>query len=674
MEFSVVFEPLDGGPVKIGTAPKDGGAGIQPDSLKFDGDLSEYGPLGASLRLKMDPKLAAVRGLVERFTPMTIYRGASEVWDGRVIAAPGSYGEESEIVVQGQGWGQHTKDDCMDRVWVVSDLSRFADMRAQSTLAAGAVRASTSVSIDEGGITITDASGIALAASGRGGVVLDLGPNNVARRLVVTYTSSNNTANQQLYYSLSSIVDGGPGLGSVADLAAVANNAGASGTLTMTATSDTRRYVHVFSHSNPGYTPGADVWFKITSVQIFTSTAYESGNASIFKASTGISETLDALCPLLATDRSKISTTSLSLPHFPAQAGWKYANEYIDEANSYHGYKFKIGPGRVPEFAALPTDYTYVLKSGEYTLKTPAEEDGRETFNRVVAPYDDAAGVSAYAEAATTYTDDSQILVANGNNTFNVDTSGWANGAAFTRQTGSFNTSPASAAMASGQITTANIAGLLPGKKYRLRFSARSTSGAGTVLVCVGDRTVVGTLSGDLVVNQEVALTGSWQTFYIEFTPNRTDTGIAFFGILVTTLYLDDIYIQSKRATVADRRGFRRTLLKPASGPSNSTVQSALATVELNAHQYPPFKGQINVTGYITLKGGERVHVSDLPHATGEGLLLADMPDPNTGAMGRFGIIQTAEYTQATDSCDIVMDDPRNFIQVLRNRIGLATR
>jgi hypothetical protein len=129
-DLHVMYQPLDGGWVKLGTQ-SGGGRGVVAESIRLEGDRGEGGCLSASFRLKQDPRWIATQ--MEKATPIVVMDGAEAIWSGRIAETPMTFGEDDiEVGVNAQGWWQHLKDDCTDREWVVSDLSRWVDARSSS--------------------------------------------------------------------------------------------------------------------------------------------------------------------------------------------------------------------------------------------------------------------------------------------------------------------------------------------------------------------------------------------------------------------------------------------------------------------------------------------------------------------------------------------------------------
>lgn len=686
MGLSVELQPRDGGFVKLGTQ-QDGGYGVLPGSIEFDGDLSEYGCLSASFRLKLNPRWP--RNIIEHYTPVVISDGSDHRWSGRIIAAPTTYTDDAEVVIQCQGWGQHTKDDCTDREWVIADMSRLVESRSLTAAQLSKYPAAAQYS--------TNGNGRVMAGMGRaqylendrlvGSWTLDLGANNLATGAYVYYESSNNWgASATVALRLSNTADAY----AAGNTTYSTTSPGTGPTLLGGTGATPSRYVHIWLYWNGGAVASlaADVFIAFRDLIIATDGSDLSGGASVLKASTVISETLDAICPLISSDRSKISTTSLSLPQFPGSPGYKYANELIDQANAYHGNLFRLSPDPVPvpEFAAMPTDYTFVVGGGEYTLLEPAALDGREVYSRVISEYEDAAGVRGIATASIANTN-VQIKLASAqpsNPSFDTNTTGWSTTyGTINRDTGVFNSGPASGRMtpagADVTIYTESWSGsLTPGRTYRAFLWYKLGAGAPQYKLAVSTTGTTGTSAGLPGYIASVGMpdtSGNWAVAQVDFIADASTVRFTVDSPAASAVdsYIDTISVYELTSTIVERRGFVRTALKPPVGRSTTAAATALAQLELNNAQFPPFKGTIGITGRIRTKGGASMHVSCLPSMVGEAILIENLHDQNTGALGRQGIIQTAKYVEAEDRAEITIDSASNFLKTLRSRIALFT-
>lgn len=689
-DLSIMYQPIAGGWVKLGTQTG-GGRGVAPQSIRLEGDRGEGGCLSAQFTLKQDPRW--INTELQAYTPIAVWDGAECIWSGRTIMAPTTFGEDDvEVVVQCQGWWQHLKDDCTDREWVVADLSRWADMRSQPGANLSKYKAN-GIANTGAEIYIGWEAQAIINTGNYVGAVIDLGPNSGARAFSIDYTSSNNWGSGLLYVigNASTIdVDGtGALFNNNGGATNIVNSAGASGTFSGTFASPARYVGIVFYANGTLAPPTVDVFFKITGARLFTDSADVSAGASILKASTVISETLDAIAPKISRDRSRITTTALNLPQFPGAPGWRYGHELIQQANAPHGYVARLTPDPVPvfEYFPTPTDYRFVVGEGDYTLIEPAAQDGQLVYSRIISEYEDAAGVRGYASSITQPTRVSAAQLSNPS--FDTNTTGWiATAGSITRDTGVFDTSPASLRITSTaggawgfQSPFATGAALEAGRTYRLAFRWRRAATTGTVSFLLDGQPDYLNTSLYTTINALLASTAlnTWVEVAYDFVSNGS---APYFNVLSTSAgalsstiaYIDTVEIREQDAHIVARRGFNRTALRPMTHRSTAATAQAIADLELAAAKYPPFKGTITVTGSIPLKGGGSMDVSHLPALTGENILIKNLHDPNTQALGRLGNITSAVYDHDKQTVMIGIDRDLRFISQLRSRLEIVSR
>lgn len=681
-DFSIELQERDGYWNKLGCQPT-GGSFIIAESLTLTGDLQEKGCLEASWVMKMDPRFP--KQCIEHFTPIVVSRGGEPIWSGRIIAAPTNFGEDSFVTVQCQGWGQHLKDEVTNKQWIIQDLSQWVDQRTLPGANLSASTANYQIEVGTGGIILSMPCTVPAGTTWTGGtdcgIVLDMGEGNVCEEISFEWTSSANTASTSYYVGTGSTPQW---RGGRVDYAApFTNSSAASGTFNaaVSPASSAGRYVFIFGYTSGTINYIADVWLKISNIRCSLKAAYTSGATSVLYASTIIPEVIGYTSLLISNDTSRITATTTPIPNFPGPTAYRYGNELIDLANSIHGYVTRLTPDPTPimEFFPQPTDYSFMVGANEYSLVEPAAQDGRGVANRVIVEYEDAAGVKGNAESTPTVLGTPGVPQFS-NPFFEVDASGW---------TVFFGTAVRSLAAASqgvaslalttsaGSIVYVNpttLTGLTPGKRYvvKLQWRRANTITGGNVHV----RNSASARISDYVESQfSAAGTGSFTAISIPFT--APSDGIAVLelslnGAASTLLgYLDAVEVVSSLTNIVDRRGFQRTFLRPMSVKSTAAAAAAIALLELQSSEFPPFRGTIGIQGRVRTKGGGSMHVSKLPALVGDAILIEDIADPNTGAMGRQGVIQQATYNADTDTCEITIDDPTGFLEVLRSRLSL---
>ncbi len=320
--LSIMVQPRDGGWITLGTGHR---FQVVPESIKFNADSSQFGCLNATWTMNIDPHFDHYD--LEHFTPVVIMDGSMPIWSGFIISTPTVFGDSGYIEIEAQGWGQHLKHRAVDKKWLVSDMSKWVDLKQSAAvpLNSGTYKYDQRGQVSQGQGVLTlgipAVNGANYVANTAVGIFFDAGPNNLIETVTATYESSNNTAAITTFCNLGST----PGCGF--DGAAVANyethwnfvnNAGATGSKGAGVRASTdRRYAAIVMLYAAGGANAADVWSRLLSLNVFTNgTRDESGGVSILKASDIIGDVLSLACPKISTDLSKITATTFAIPEF----------------------------------------------------------------------------------------------------------------------------------------------------------------------------------------------------------------------------------------------------------------------------------------------------------------------------------------------------------------------
>lgn len=125
--------------------------------------------------------------------------------------------------------------------------------------------------------------------------------------------------------------------------------------------------------------------------------------------------------------------------------------------------------------------------------------------------------------------------------------------------------------------------------------------------------------------------------------------------------------------TIIGKRGDVNTKILAPSTPMTSAAATQLGTIYLNTHVLQPFKATAVLTGSITnYTTGAQTPLALLP--AGDAILLGSETDPDTGARGRIGIITQVDYEHDSQTAQVTIDSPRDFLDALLERMGVAVR
>lgn len=311
-----------------------------------------YGADQLTFTLKRNPTVIADFGGLSE----VVYNvNGIDVWEGYIWETPTQDGPEGQAVnITARGWQYHLDDDLYSKMYVHADLSEYRDGRSypESNLATQWT-ANGTVTSGDGAITVMYPKNQGIQNAEWLGVILDLGPGQGVARSVVTvkWIGANGSA-----LGLYCRSHGGPAdYSTYSDAFSVAHPGASTATYSGTYGTVGNRYVSIFLYyvGATAAAVGEDLGFQITSAQHFNLAAYESGNASVLKASDVIKNVLPQ-APLLSQSTAKIATTSFSIPHFNI-ADPQTPRSIITAANAYHAYRTRIVPGKQLEFSALPT-------------------------------------------------------------------------------------------------------------------------------------------------------------------------------------------------------------------------------------------------------------------------------------------------------------------------------
>ncbi len=366
-QCTVRVETLDGGWETLGA---DRLRGIVPEGIVCTSN--RWGPDSCSFTLGRDP--AAAGADLSTWTPVEIEVAGVVVWDGRIKATPTA----DSVNVQGQGWQYHLDDDVYDRVYVHTRLGDYRDVRTFPTANRGSFREVGQVTAGSGAIALAWPANT--PSIGWAGAILDLGPGNTAKRVVIEWDSSNNDAGTTFFARGCDTPD--PTAGGTVDAFSFTLGSGAIGTTAGTF-STAKRYVALFIFRNTSITPAADIWIRLKSVKTFSDTAYESSNASVLTLDQVAVDALSRATQLLSSDRSEIQPGTFPIAEFAVTD--QTPRQALTAANAYENYAIKMLPGRRLSVRTRPS--VPVFEIGEWSgadFQDASAGSGDDIVNRFV--------------------------------------------------------------------------------------------------------------------------------------------------------------------------------------------------------------------------------------------------------------------------------------------------
>lgn len=418
----------------------------------------------------------------------------------------------------------------------------------------------------------------------------------------------------------------------------------------------------------------------------------------------------------LARVASPVKRTLLCLPSLSTSEP-RTPREVCEGVNTYHRYLMKVGSGAQLHFRPQPTVPKFVLTQAAVDRFLDASlNSGDEQYSRVLVVGNDTAGRPVQIERVAGQLSGARLVPTIDHLTHrNPDaeaagTAGWRSDWALADTIRSTTTpTPRSGAACiwsrpGSPVGAGRLAGLfgyfdgtfLMGRRYRLSVWLKADAAAGgnpydPMVVRFGKRSA----------NDFAQFNGTWSTSYqqvvLEWIPKRTyvaawnvtnSTGIGPWlevvtprvgdgGIPISTIgaVADDLTLQIYQGTSSlDRNNDLRTKIITFDFPIVDSVATALADAFLMTHQRVPLRGSVPVgPGDVQdFKTGAPVHPSRLLDNVGELLHLPGLPDPDTGGVGRDGIITAIpNYKPATGEAEVAIDNQRDNFETMLARMAL---
>src|SRR5581483_5393278 len=224
------------------------------------------------------------------------------------------------------------------RSWVHSKLGDWVDARSLLATDLAFWTQAWTVESGQGVLTLGLPIGASAASGTACGVVLDLGQSDAKRVILKISGGGAPVGWQVLLRAGDSVVGAGVSTVAADESYTLANGLPTTTTIYRQTLTSNRRYLQILLVNNSGVTGNgaASTFIRVESAQIFRSTAYESGDASILTADVPIKDVL-AFCPLLSTDTSQIQAGSFQIPDF-APDGAKTPREIVDAANAFENW------------------------------------------------------------------------------------------------------------------------------------------------------------------------------------------------------------------------------------------------------------------------------------------------------------------------------------------------
>lgn len=661
--------------------------GVWPENVEVTADV--WGPRSLAFDLHRDPDVGWPD--LQAYLRVEAQVAGVPVGQFRITDAP-TRSADTVISVHCEGLQFHLDDDQYERVYVHTNVGDYQDARSFVTAPLTDLPAGLTVSSDHG-LVLSFPKDVSTAANARAAAFLDLGPACTGKRVVMTYEITPASPGGSWYLLVRGYDDPASFESGYDSIISVNNPAG--GTVHGSA-GTARRFIGIELYNSGTITGLAnDVTVRVTSIQVFADTAYESGDASVLRGDHVVTDALDKATMLLSSDRSRVEQTSgFYLPEF-APDGPRTPRQAVEAADVFYARQCKVDEQGRMVYRDRPT--TPALKVGAWgssEFEDASAASGEDVYSRVIVQGQDPVGQPVRAERTQSQQPGTTVEViaspSHPNPSFASDASGWSVlGSSITRDTSSPDSAPASGrwdatgasdALSVGDALYSTFSGTFrKGVTYvvdvALKASAAGTrlrAGLGTDLTGAGDGTIVGSLAPSGVAT-------SWTRYQISWTPQQDYSGAGVYFALrldggAAYYRVDSLTLLAARPTVVEKRGFRRTHTLDSGFTLTDASAARLGDVFLQAHRTTPFKGRGQVTG----NGSVRDYLTGMPVGperlllhTGEPLHFDDRLDPDTGALGRDGRLVQVTYKADTDTATFDIDSSRGDFDRTLQRAGV---
>ena len=695
---TIRVQTLDG---RWETAGVDRYPGVIPESLRAT--ANDAGPEACSFELRRRP--GDVHPDLRGFTDCDIEVGSMLVWSGRVKETPTREGgANTGISVEGQGWQYHGDDDVFERTYLHTRLDDWQDAR-ETTTGLGADQSEAEILVGAE-MTLSLPVGASILPGQYLGAILDLKTDDA--KYVEIQFAGGGRAGLRLSVSGQDPVSG------TQEATILASAPIPTVPTTVVVEFATRRrfvLLYLENQTAAAITGDATSFARILRAHVYYDRAH-AGAAPFSPALRATHVVKDARaqgCPLLSSSDERVSETEFILPAYALDAA-KTPREVWDAVNALHRWRVQVDAERRLVFQPHPV--APLFEVGEWSgaeFEDASSNSVEEIYNRVVV---EGTNIFGLPTRITQTTGDLPLLATEveqiaaprpANPTFAVDVSGWTpkmlsaaggvtadSDGAVARSTDHFDTPPASGryfrvsagAFANNQFIEGSFAATAaPDHVFRggvvYRFLVRVRC-ANIVGVSVGRQP---TDRGHEYAYPAVS-GGGFTTVSVGWSP-AADVPVASatirldpYGVsTVNEMFVDSVSVERVRASLPDRRGFRRTKVIPLSTTIGGGLAEAVGEAFLREHRFTPLRGSLSVVGRGGLRytlGGSAAHPAELLRSTGRLVRLSHRVDPDSGAWGRDGRIAAVAYDHGEQKASLTIDNSSSRLEALLERMAIV--
>lgn len=373
----------------------------------------------------------------------------------------------------------------------------------------------------------------------------------------------------------------------------------------------------------------------------------------------------------MARQYGGVVRTQFKLPGY-APTTQRTGREQINAVNSVHLWRTKVLVGGQVLYTPQASAVKLAAAPG-IAFQDASSNDGELVYNRCVVEGTNVAGEQVYVSltAGQLYQSTSSESVIGvpqlTNPGFEAGATGWTSTtqSALHAQTGTKSGEIPSLTAAVGTFGSGTFRANFT---YHVRVWVFQESGGAVSLV-------FGLPSDSATVKLAATTLNVWSPVDIYWTPriNRT-SGVTLTVTPLGTAWIDSLASTRMTPTVVCKQGFIRTKVLSAGANIDTGTAEALAAAFLQSNVVTPFRGSFTAdaaTDVVRQPSGAPVHPAELLLLTGE-LIRISRTNPDTGDYTRDGKIANVAYDGANESAVVTIDDDRNNLQALMQRMAVV--
>lgn len=669
--------------------------GIVPEGITAGVDT--FGPKTIGFTLKRDPRVPW--GDLTQYGDLEYHRDGVLVWGGALQDAPldASARTASVTAVGGRVFGEVAP---LQKLYVHSRMTDWKDVRQCPTnvqtftrpaLAGVGFGGRGQVNVTDGMISIGwPGNSGTIPASDAVGVYLDLGDEMRAAGVYLAWESYNATALGAAPGIYLRGADAPPFLGpSYLPSDPISNlllNGAGSNTGARYVFSRPVRYVVLllFMNSAAAPTSALDVLLRVLDLRVFSSSSYVGTTGTFDLKADAVAKELVQVAGfqgVYSEDVTQIEPATFGIPHLTSDGSYMTAAAIMDKAYGFEDAFWGVDARRRVFTKNRPSAPRFRIVN-DAAFKDSSGIAASDAYNGCIITGQDALGnpLSVRRHAAQGMTSFQwEVGPTQTNPSFDTALTGWVGlSGTFTRDTTVFDSSPASMKLVGPGTAYSDMVGLTPGRLYRckarMRVNAAARAQSATFAV-VGKGNLLFLEDGYSSSKMIPAANDVFEDVWLDFVAPVQGAALYFTVPAAggtANAWIDSVVVWDAIAGDLDRAGYMRAALLESNAALTVAGANQLADLWLRLHTTTPFKGSV-VVGFrdvLDYTSGRPVPLAELLLGVGEYAHFAGLRDPDSGLLGRDGLIVSASLNADADEVTLEVDNERSSFEKVLSRVG----